>query len=90
MAKHVLEMIDQYNVDGMIMHSNRSCKPYSFGQYEIMRTIQRETGLPVLMLESDMVDARKFSEAQALTRLDAFIEMVQVRKESRGMTEGES
>jgi benzoyl-CoA reductase/2-hydroxyglutaryl-CoA dehydratase subunit BcrC/BadD/HgdB len=58
------------------MHSNRSCKPYSFGQYDIQRIIQEKRGLPTLMLEADMVDERSFSEAQIETRIDAFMEML--------------
>jgi len=76
MAEKVLQMIDKYEVDGLVMHSNRSCKPYSFGQYDIQKIVQRERALPVLILESDMVDARKFSEGQVETRIDAFMEMV--------------
>jgi len=75
MADEVIAMIDKYDVQGLIMHSNRSCKPYSFGQYDIRRIIQEKRGLPTLMLEADMVDERSFSEAQIETRIDAFMEM---------------
>ena len=76
MAEQVIAMIDKYDVQGLIMHSNRSCKPYSFGQYDIQRIIQQKRGLPTLMLEADMVDERSFSEAQVETRIDAFMEML--------------
>ena len=76
MAEQVIAMIDKYDVQGLIMHSNRSCKPYSFGQYDIQRIIQEKRGLPTLMLEADMVDERSFSEAQVETRIDAFMEML--------------
>ncbi len=76
MADEVIAMIDKYDVQGLIMHSNRSCKPYSFGQYDIQRIIQQKRGLPTLMLEADMVDERSFSEAQVETRIDAFMEML--------------
>jgi len=76
MAGQVIAMIDKYDVQGMIMHSNRSCKPYSFGQYDIRRIIQEKRGLPTLVLEADMVDERSFSEAQVETRIDAFMEML--------------
>ncbi len=76
MADEVIAMIDKYDVQGMVMHSNRSCKPYSFGQYDIQRIIQEKRGLPTLMLEADMVDERSFSEAQVETRIDAFMEML--------------
>lgn len=70
----VSRMIEKYSVDGMVMHSNRSCKPYSLGQYDLRRMITRRTGVPVLIIEADMVDERSFSESQIDTRIDAFME----------------
>ena len=80
MAGEVLKMIDKYGADGLVMHSNRSCKPYSFGQLDIQRIVREERGLPSLMIEADMVDERFFSESQIATRIDAFMEMVKERK----------
>ena len=76
MANEVLKMIHLYDVDGFVMHSNRSCKPYSFGQMDIMEIVRKKTGIPVLMLEADMVDPRNFSLSQADTRIDAFMEII--------------
>ena len=76
MAEIVLSMIDKYEVDGIVMHSNRSCKPYSLGQYDIQKIVERERGIPSLMIEADMVDERSFSESQIETRIEAFIEMI--------------
>ena len=83
MAEIVLSMIDKYDVDGIVMHSNRSCKPYSFGQYDIQKIVERERGIPSLMIEADMVDERSFSESQVETRIDAFIEMIRENKAAR-------
>jgi benzoyl-CoA reductase/2-hydroxyglutaryl-CoA dehydratase subunit BcrC/BadD/HgdB len=80
MVKTVLDMIDKYEVDGVVVHSNRSCKPYSFGQYDIQRIIQDQKGIPCMMIESHMNDERSFSESQAATRIDAFMEMIKQRK----------
>ncbi|HQI73707.1 MAG TPA: 2-hydroxyacyl-CoA dehydratase family protein, partial [Smithella sp.] len=80
MAEIVLSMIDKYQADGIVMHSNRSCKPYSFGQYDIQKIVQRERGIPSLMIEADMCDERSFSEAQIQTRIDAFMEMIRAGK----------
>ncbi len=82
MAEEVLKMIRFYDVDGLVMHSNRSCKPYSFGQMDIMKIVREKTGIPVLMIEADMVDPRYFSEFQMETRIDAFMEIVK-RKAGR-------
>lgn len=80
MANTVLKMADKYDVDGLVMHSNRSCKPYSLGQYDIQRIVQKERNLPSLMIEADMVDERNFSESQTETRIDAFMELVKENK----------
>lgn len=80
MAEHVIEMIDKYNANGIVMHSNRSCKPYSFGQYDILKIIQEKRDIPGLVIEADMVDERSFSESQIETRIDAFMEVLKARK----------
>jgi len=80
MIKIILEMVDRYGVDGFVMHSNRSCKPYSLGQYDIQRAIQKERNLPSMIIESHMVDDRSFSESQAETRIDAFMEVIKEKK----------
>lgn len=80
MAENVIEMIDKYNANGIVMHSNRSCKPYSFGQYDILKIIQEKRDIPGLVIEADMVDERSFSESQIETRIDAFMEVLKARK----------
>ena len=82
MARQVIEMVNKYVVDGLVMHSNRSCKPYSLGQYDIQRIVGEQKGIPTLMIEADMVDERSFSEGQIETRIEAFIEMLR-EKEKR-------
>jgi len=76
MFENLKEILIKYKADGLIMHSNRSCKPYSFGQYDLKNFVQKEIGIPVLVIESDMVDERNFSESQIENRIDAFMEVV--------------
>ena len=79
MIARVLNLIKRFSINGVIIHSNRSCKPYSLGQYDIQRLIYEKTGVPSLVLEADMTDARVYSDAQAQTRVEAFIETLQNR-----------
>jgi len=71
-------MIDKYHLDGVILHSDRSCKPYSIGQIDQRDRIIRECGVPALLLEADHNDPRIFAEEQVANRMDAFIEMLGV------------
>ncbi len=68
------ELIRRYRVDGLVMHSARSCKPYSVGQYDIRRMLPERTGVPAVIIEADIADQRAYSEEQTMTRLEAFLE----------------
>jgi benzoyl-CoA reductase/2-hydroxyglutaryl-CoA dehydratase subunit BcrC/BadD/HgdB len=71
-------MIEDYHLEGVILHSDRSCKPYSVGQMGQRDKLIKEAGVPALVLEADHNDPRAFSEEQAANRLDAFVEMLGV------------
>lgn len=74
--KVLQKMIADYHADGVILHSDRSCKPYSVGQMDQRDRLVRELGVPALLLEADHNDPRAFSEEQANTRLQAFFEVM--------------
>jgi benzoyl-CoA reductase/2-hydroxyglutaryl-CoA dehydratase subunit BcrC/BadD/HgdB len=72
------QMVEKYKLDGAILHSDRSCKPYSIGQMDQRERLSKDFGIPALLLDADHNDPRAFSEEQAATRLDAFMEMLGV------------
>jgi bcr-type benzoyl-CoA reductase subunit B len=67
-------LIKEFQVDGLVIHSARSCKPYSVGQYDLKRLLMERLGVPSVIIEADITDSRAYSEEQARTRLDAFFE----------------
>jgi len=69
-------MVGEYGADGVILHSDRSCKPYSLGQIDQREGLVNQVGVPALLLEADHNDPRSFSEEQATGRLEAFVEMM--------------
>jgi benzoyl-CoA reductase/2-hydroxyglutaryl-CoA dehydratase subunit BcrC/BadD/HgdB len=75
---HLMEkLIKEYQVDGLVIHSARSCKPYSVGQYDLKRLLMDRLGVPSVVIEGDITDSRAYSEEQARTRLDAFFEQME-------------
>jgi benzoyl-CoA reductase/2-hydroxyglutaryl-CoA dehydratase subunit BcrC/BadD/HgdB len=70
-------MIRDFQLDGAILHSDRSCKPYSIGQLDQRDRLIRECEIPALVLEADHSDPRCFSEEQVANRLAAFVEMLE-------------
>jgi benzoyl-CoA reductase/2-hydroxyglutaryl-CoA dehydratase subunit BcrC/BadD/HgdB len=63
-----------YGVDGAVLHSDRSCKPYSIGQIDLKQRLARELGIKVLLLEADHGDPRAYAAEQGEGRLTAFME----------------
>jgi bcr-type benzoyl-CoA reductase subunit B len=72
--KYLAQLMDEFALTGFIMHSNRSCKPYSVGMYRLQEELSRLTGRPGVVIEADQNDPRVYSDAQVETRLEAFIE----------------
>lgn len=63
-----------YSCDGAVLHSDRSCKPYSIGQVDLKDALAAELGIRVLLLEADHNDPRAWAPAQGDQRLAAFME----------------
>ena len=74
MVTEIEALIKRYSADGFVIHSNRSCKPYSLGQLDIARIVTKDLGIPTVVVEADMTDERSYSDAQTKTRVEAFIE----------------
>jgi bcr-type benzoyl-CoA reductase subunit B len=69
-------LIEEFRVDGLVIHSAKSCKPYSVGQYDIKRLLTARLGLPSVVIEADIADSRAYAEEQTRTRLEAFFDMM--------------
>jgi len=72
--KYLAQLIEEFSLTGFIMHSNRSCKPYSVGMYQLQTELSALTRKPGVVIEADQNDPRAYSDAQVETRLEAFIE----------------
>ncbi len=70
-------MVEEFKLDGVILHSDRSCKPYSIGQVDQRNRLIKEFGIPALLLEADHDDPRAYAEEQVASRLAAFAEMLE-------------
>ena len=82
--QHKIDLIGklavEYSCDGILYHSMRSCKRYSLGQPITRREVSEKTGLPGVIVEGDMCDQRSFSDEQAWTRIDAFLELIDLNR----------
>ncbi|MFC2017591.1 2-hydroxyacyl-CoA dehydratase subunit D [Chloroflexota bacterium] len=82
-VQEILELVKDYNIDGVVMHASRTCRASTIGQRFLADAVQEYAKIPVLQLTSDIIDVRDFSEAEWYPSIETFIEMVDVNKKSR-------
>ncbi|RMH21891.1 MAG: benzoyl-CoA reductase subunit B [Gammaproteobacteria bacterium] len=79
--------ITDFQADGFLVNSIKSCNSFSAGQLLMMRQLEERLGVPVGFIESDLVDPRYFSYSNIKNRLDSFFQMLSQRKAIRGQME---
>lgn len=68
------------HVEGLLVHTNRSCKLWSGFMPEMSRQIGQMCEIPVASFDGDQADPRNFSEAQYETRVQGLTEIMDARK----------
>jgi benzoyl-CoA reductase/2-hydroxyglutaryl-CoA dehydratase subunit BcrC/BadD/HgdB len=77
--KYIKEMVDYFEVDGIVFHNARTCPNNSNGNYGMPRRIREETGIPCLTIDGDLNDLRCLSDEQTNTNIEAFMEQLEER-----------
>lgn len=72
--------IEEYQADGYVTNSIKSCNSFSAGQLAMMREIEDKLEIPVGFIESDLVDPRYFSYSNIKNRLESYFQMLAQRK----------
>ncbi len=79
-----VDMLEKYirdfDADGLLINSIKSCNSFSAGQLMMMREIERRTGKPAAFIETDLVDPRYFSAANVKNRLESYFQMIDQKR----------
>jgi benzoyl-CoA reductase subunit B len=76
----LVNYINEYEADGLLINSIKSCNSFSAGQLLMMREVEKRTGKPAAFVESDLVDPRYFSAANIKNRLESYFQMVDQKR----------
>ena len=77
----LIDLIEPYQIDGVVYHPIKSCRTTSAGLADNRRSLLAACDVGSLFIESDMMDKRVVSEAQLKNRIDAFFEGLATRKQ---------
>jgi benzoyl-CoA reductase subunit B len=76
----ICRYIEEYQADGLLINSIKSCNSFSAGQLLILREVEKRTGKPAAFIESDLVDPRYFSAANIRNRLESYFQMIKQKR----------
>jgi benzoyl-CoA reductase subunit B len=76
----IARYVADYDADGFLINSVKSCNSFSAGQLMILREVENRTGRPGGFIESDLVDPRYFSAANIKNRLESYFQMLEQKR----------
>ena len=75
--KYLKKMIELFKIDGIIYHDARTCPHNTNSHHGMPQRLEKETGIPALILYGDLNDLRCLSDDQSRTSIEAFIEQLE-------------
>ena len=73
------QWIRDFSVDGLIFHDAKTCPNNSNNRYGMPQRMSERLGIPSLVINGDLNDLRCYSEEQARTNIEAFVEQLDER-----------
>jgi len=78
----IVDYIQDYEADGFLINSIKSCNSFSAGQLVMLREIEERTGRAGGFIETDLVDPRYFSPSNIKNRLESYFQMLSQKREA--------
>jgi len=72
----LLELSEQFNVDGIVYHILRLCQVYDYEFSKVYRVLEKRN-MPIIKIETEYSEE---DAGQEKTRIEAFIEMIEAKK----------
>ena len=74
--QYIQQMVEKFKVDGILYHDSKTCPNNSNSRYQMPQRLQDKLGKPYLVINGDLNDLRLYSEEQARTNIEAFVEQL--------------
>jgi benzoyl-CoA reductase/2-hydroxyglutaryl-CoA dehydratase subunit BcrC/BadD/HgdB len=75
--KYMEDMVWKYDIDGILFHDAKTCPNNSNNRYGMPQRLEQDLNVPTLTINGDLNDLRCYSEEQAKTNIEAFVEQLE-------------
>jgi benzoyl-CoA reductase/2-hydroxyglutaryl-CoA dehydratase subunit BcrC/BadD/HgdB len=76
---YIEEIVKKYKIDGILFHDAKTCPNNSNNRYGMPERLEKKLNIPTLTINGDLNDLRCYSEEQAKTNIEAFVEQLEAR-----------
>jgi benzoyl-CoA reductase/2-hydroxyglutaryl-CoA dehydratase subunit BcrC/BadD/HgdB len=76
---YLKRMVEKYKIDGILYHDAKTCPNNTNCRYGLPQRLEKNTGIPYIIVPGDLNDMRLYSEEQTRTNVEAFIEQLAER-----------
>lgn len=77
--QRMMDMVEKWKVDGVLVHLNRGCEGTSLGQMEFVNAFL-ENGIPTMTFEGNHADPREYDEERTFARIESFMETMGLKQ----------
>lgn len=77
--KYIEDIVHRFKLDGILFHDAKTCPNNSNNRYGMPERLEKRLNIPTLTINGDLNDLRCYSEEQAKTNIEAFVEQLQAR-----------
>lgn len=77
--QRIMDMVDKWHADGVIIHLNRGCEGTSLGQMDILDALMKKK-IPTMTFEGNHADPREYDEQRTFARIESFMETLNLRQ----------
>jgi len=77
--KYIEEIVHKFKLDGILFHDSKTCPNNSNNRYGMPERLEKRLKIPTLTINGDLNDLRCYSEEQAKTNIEAFIEQLEAK-----------
>ncbi len=74
--RYIADMVEFFGADGILYHDAKTCPNNSNNRYGMPERLRERLGVPFVTIDGDLNDLRCYSEEQARTKIEAFVEQL--------------
>jgi benzoyl-CoA reductase/2-hydroxyglutaryl-CoA dehydratase subunit BcrC/BadD/HgdB len=75
--KYIADIVHNFKLDGILFHDCKTCPNNSNNRYGMPERLEKRLNIPTLTINGDLNDLRCYSEEQARTNIEAFVEQLE-------------